>query len=75
MGKNKTIKKRFIPNECTNKMTFDECELAILRQAVDNNEKIAGQKIASSDEIKKMIEIVENFLKNKRTLCYGWNCY
>ena len=71
MGKNKTIKKRFIPNECTNKMTFDECELAILRQAVDSNEKIAGQKIASSDEIKKMIEIVENFLKNKRTLCYG----
>ena len=71
MGKNKTIKKRFIPNECTNKMTFDECELAILRHAVDNNEKIAGQKIASSEEIKKMIEIVENFLKSKRLLCYG----
>ena len=71
MGKNKTIKKRFIPNECTDKMTFDDCELAVLRHAVDNNEKIAGQKIASSDEIKKMIDIVENFLKNKRLLCYG----
>ena len=75
MGKNKTMKhmskKKFIPTECTNKMTFDECELAILRQAVDNNEKIAGQKLASSDEIKKMIEIVENFLKKKKLLCYG----
>lgn len=71
MGKNKTIKKKFIPKECTDKMTFDDCELAILRHAVDNNEKIAGQKIASSDEIKKMIDIVEKFLKNNRLLCYG----
>ena len=75
MGKNKTMKhmskKKFIPTECTNKMTFDECELAILRQAVDSNEKIAGQKLASSDEIKKMIEIVEDFLKKKKLLCYG----
>ena len=59
MGKNKTMKKmsnkKFIPSECTNKMSFDDCELAILRQAVDSNEKIAGQKLASSDEIKKMI--------------------
>jgi hypothetical protein len=71
MGKNKTIKKRYKAKECTNQMTFDECELAILRHAVDTNEKLAGQKIASSEEIKKMIEIVENFLKRKRLLCYG----
>jgi hypothetical protein len=75
MSKHKTMKKRehqkFIPNECSNKMTFEECELAILRQAVDNNEKIAGQKLASSDEIKRMIEIVETFLKQKKCLCYG----
>ena len=74
MGKNKTKKKtfmkntsktKFIPTECANNMSFDDCELAILRQAVDSNEKISGQKLASSDEIKKMIEIVENFLKTK----------
>ena len=58
MKKNKTFKKKFIPSECTNQMNFDECELAILRHAVDKNEKIAGQKIASSDEIKRMIEIL-----------------
>ena len=80
MGKNKTKKKtfmkntsktKFIPTECANNMSFDDCELAILRQAVDSNEKISGQKLASSDEIKKMIEIVENFLKTKKLLCYG----
>lgn len=71
MKKNKTFKKKFIPSECTNQMNFDECELAILRHAVDKNEKIAGQKIASSDEIKRMIEIVEDFLKKKKCLCYG----
>lgn len=64
-------KKKFRPSECTDSMNFQECELAVLRQAVDTNEKIAGQKVASSDEIKKMIEIVENFLKKKKNLCYG----
>lgn len=72
MPKNKrTTKRKFRPTECTDSMNFQECELAVLRQAVDTNEKIAGQKIASSDEIKKMIDIVEKFLKKKRLLCYG----
>ena len=71
MPRNKTIRKKFRPLECTDKMTFQECELAILRQAVDNNEKIVGEKLASSEEIKKMIVIVEKFLKKKRLLCYG----
>ena len=52
-------------------MTFQECELAILRHAVDTNEKAKGQKLASGDEIKKMIKIVEDFLVAKRLICYG----
>jgi len=67
----KSRKQKYRPSECSDKMTFQECELAILRQAVDTNEKLAGQKIASSDEIKQMIEIVEEFLKKKKLLCYG----
>ena len=51
----KSRKQKYRPSECSDKMTFQECELAILRQAVDTNEKLAGQKIASSDEIKQMI--------------------
>ena len=69
--KKQTKKKRYRPSECTDQMNFQECELAILRQAIDTNEKITGQKIASSEEIVKMIEIVEEFLKNKKLLCYG----
>lgn len=67
----KNRKHKYRPSECSDRMSFQECELAILRQAVDKNEKITGQKIASSDEIKKMIEIVEDFLKKKKLLCYG----
>ena len=63
--------RKYRPKQCTDNMTFQECELAILRHAVDTNEKIAGQKIASSDEMKQMIEIVESFLKKKKLLCYG----
>jgi hypothetical protein len=52
-------------------MTFQDCELAILRHAVDESEKIQGQKIANSEDIKKMIQILETFLIEKRTICYG----
>lgn len=56
---------------CDNKMTFQECELAILRQAVDKAEEIKGKQVVSSPEIKKVIGIVENFLKRKQLICYG----
>ena len=72
MPKRKTSKNRkFRPQECTNQMNFQECELAILRHVVDENEKIAGEKLASGEEIKKMIQIVEDFLVKKKLICYG----
>ena len=42
-----------------------------LEIAVDENEKVAGQKLVSGDEIKKMINIVEDFLVRKKQICYG----
>ena len=69
--KHGTKKKRYMPSECSDNMSFQECELAVLRQAVDQNEKIMGQKVASSDEIKGMIKIVEESLMKKKLLCYG----
>jgi hypothetical protein len=56
---------------CADNMTFEDCELAILRQAVDENENILGAKIANSEDIKKIINIVENFLIRKKRICYG----
>ena len=56
---------------CTDEMTFEECELAILRHAVDETDKIQQEKIANSETIKNMITIVEAFLKEKKSICYG----
>jgi len=67
---NKT-RKKFDIDVCTNKMTFEECEIEILRQAVKDTEDIAGKKISNSEEMKKMITIVEEFIQKKKLLCYG----
>jgi hypothetical protein len=52
-------------------MTFEDCELAVLRQSIDENQKIKGHKLVNQSEILKMIAIVENFLIKKKLLCYG----
>jgi len=56
---------------CDKSMTFQECELAILRLAVDKAEEKIGRRVVSSDDIIKMIKIVENFIKTKSLICYG----
>jgi hypothetical protein len=56
---------------CDKKMTFNDCELAILRAAVDKAEERQGRKVANSPEIKRIIGIVENFLRKKQLICYG----
>ena len=52
-------------------VTFEDCELTILRMAVDKADEKIGKRTANSPEIKKIIEIVENFLKRKGLICYG----
>jgi len=64
-------KNKYDNENCKNEMKFEECELAILRHAVDETDKIKQEKIANSDDIKKMIKIVEEFLKEKKCICYG----
>jgi hypothetical protein len=51
--------------------TFEEKELDILRSAVDKAEERQGKAVAQSPEILKIIDILENFLKKKRLICYG----
>lgn len=58
-------------NICDNKMSFDDCELAILRNAVDETDELQKQKIANSDDVKRMIQILEEFLVKKKLVCYG----
>jgi len=52
-------------------LTFQECELAILRMAVDKAEAKIAKRVVNSDDIKKMISIVEDFIKVKNLICYG----
>lgn len=46
-------------------------EIAILREAVDKAEARAGRKVAQSEHVKKMMAIVENFIREKKLVCYG----
>lgn len=73
MGKQQTRKKynKYNHSVCDNKMTFEDCELAILRQAVDDNEETQGKKIVNTAEIKSILKIVEDFLIKKKLMCYG----
>jgi hypothetical protein len=52
-------------------LNFSDCELAILRQAVDKAEEKIGKRVVNSREIKQIITIVEDFLKKKSLICYG----
>lgn len=73
MGKQQTKKKynKYNNPACDNTMTFEDCELAILRQAVDENEETKGKKIVNTSEIKSILKIVEDFLIKKKLMCYG----
>jgi hypothetical protein len=56
---------------CDKSMSFQDCELAILRTAVDLAEQKIGRRVVNSPDIQKMIEIVETFIKKKNLICYG----
>lgn len=70
-NKNTPYYRKYENEQCNNKMTFEECELAILRHAVDENEKIVGEKTANTEDIKNIIGILENFLTKSKCICYG----
>ena len=52
-------------------LTFDDCELAILRMAVDKAEEKIAKRVVNSEDIKNIIKIVEDFIKQKNLICYG----
>jgi hypothetical protein len=52
-------------------LSFEDCELSILRMAVDKAEEKIGKRIVNSEDIQKIIKIVEDFIKRKNLICYG----
>ena len=57
--------------KCERGMSFEECELAILRAAVDKADKRLGKKLIRKPEVQEIIYIVETFLRKKKRMCYG----
>lgn len=64
-------KKTYKNKHCKPSLTFEECEIEILRNAVDKIEKEQGRKIVMSPQIKEIIDVVEKFLIHKKRVCYG----
>ena len=64
-----TKKKSLI--KCDKNISFADCEMSILRLAVDKAEENTAKRVVSSPEIKSIVEIVENFIKKKNLICYG----
>ena len=60
-----------IPKQCDKSMSFNECELAVLRSAVDLAQEKIGKRNINTPEIQEMITIVENFIRRKNLICYG----
>ena len=56
---------------CDKDMSFADCELAILRMQVDQAQEKMAKRVVNAPDIKKMIGIVEEFIKRKNLVCYG----
>ena len=50
-------------SSCNPKLTLEEKEIAILREAIDIAEQKKGKKVVSDPDVKKIIAILEDFLK------------
>ena len=62
---------KFYTNICNSDMTFQECELAILRDAVDRSDKLKGKDMADNEDVRKILRILEDFIIEKKVLLYG----
>lgn len=69
-GANKTHK-RFIPKVCNSSMTFEDCELAILRAAVDETEQAKGREVVKNEDVKRILSLVEDYIRRKKLILYG----
>ena len=64
-------KRNYKTDLCEEEMTFQECELAILRNAVDESEAMKENQIKNTEDIQKLLTIVEEFIIKNKLLLYG----
>jgi hypothetical protein len=59
------------PKNICKDVTFEECELAILRIAIDKADEKISRRNVNSPDIRNIISVVEDFIKQKNLICYG----
>ena len=69
--KGKIKKGKYNNDICEDEMSFQDCELAILRHAIDESSANLTKPIANGEEVARMISIVQDFLIKKKLVCYG----
>jgi hypothetical protein len=67
----KSEHKKALNKLCDPDMTFADCELAILRHAVEETDKKQGLDKINNADVQKMLTIVEDFLRKRKLICYG----
>lgn len=56
---------------CDKGVSFSDCELEILRMAVNAAEQKQKESFVMTPEIKELVEIAEDFLRSGKFICYG----
>lgn len=56
---------------CNKHLSFKERELIILREVVDKIDEQKGRELMNTPEVKRIVTILEAFLRKKRLICYG----
>ena len=64
-------KKQYNSKFCDSKMTFEECEMTILRHYIEKNDNLNNIDKIENFDSDKLFNIVENFLRRKKLVCYG----
>ena len=57
--------------KCKKNMTFEECEMAVLRSSIDKIDKKKGEDMIGNPQVIKIINIVEKFIRKHKLICYG----
>ena len=52
-------------------ISFEDCQLNILRDAMDKAEKNLSKKVAQSPIVKNIFKIIEKFIKSHKMMIYG----
>lgn len=65
----KTLKQKRV--KCEKRQSLQECELAIVRTAVDTIEELEGKSMVDDPKVRDIIAIMEDFMRNEKLICYG----